>query len=368
MANDVNVFLNNLVEHGLETYRSFYGDYKATVYRNDDPEGRGRIQVTMAPFSEGSPLDVWVEPRFEGAGPDRGWFWPPEVGDSVWIRFGQGRTDRPLVYTGGAYRSTNKPKEFAVTDNKPYRRGLVTRGGHMLIFSDEPGKESVRIVRHKPVSDPSLTNRSVSADRTEGKNSVILLEPNGDIRIQNDNNSLLHLDAANEQMKWIDQHGNSITTDGDGIKLVDKSGNLIAIDGGKINIIATGDVTVNAPTFTAETGGTNLSKQASEPVVLGRTYTVARAAMHGQVAAALQAGGGFMNVFGPAAQTLAAALAPGMPASASASALAAALLPFFQATAPMAIVGGALSTAAAGAVIGFESAAPSYLSLVTKTA
>lgn len=374
MFDPLSVFLENMSTHGLEFYRSFYGTYRAFVVRNDDPENRGRIQVTAPPFGQGEALDTWIDSSFPGAGPDRGTFWPPEVGDTVWVRYERGRPDAPQVYYGGWHGVADMPAEFTTSevsgsDNRvPERRGFVTRAGHMLIFSDVEGEESVRLVRHIPVQGDSFySDRSITATRSEGTWSTLLMEPDGSVRISNDNGTFISMDATNNDFKIVDENGNSITTDGDGIKVIDKDGNFISLDKGSANVVTKKDVTVQAKSFTTETGSSNLSKGKRESIILGETYTQARAQRNGKETSAWASAYAHWTAMGPAAQTAAAALTP-LASTGVLAPLAAALIPFFQAVAPTSVAASTTAQQAAQGIGQFEAKAQSYLSKKTKSA
>lgn len=165
-------FFQNLVLHGLEYFNKYYGTYMGIVQRNDDPTGRGRIQVYCpeAGHQEPGPA-VWVLPASSGAGSDRGSFWPPEVGDTVWVAFSQGHSAKPQTYWGGWFGKDDVPSEFAYDDDKPRKRGMVTRGGHRIIFSDTPGDEFIEIAWFKPDSYPD--EEIDTPDRSAGKTAFL---------------------------------------------------------------------------------------------------------------------------------------------------------------------------------------------------
>lgn len=271
-------FLETFRTHGLEAFDLFYSITSAQVVRNDDPDLRGQIQVTHPHFGEpGEPINRWISPCFDGAGPDRGSFLPPEVGDIVRIAFERGNPDKPVAYWGGWHPKDHMPAEFApvsdgISENPvPKARGFISRGGHRIIWSDEKDNESIQILWHKPDPGdvPYNTTSSASADRAKGKVSGILFQPNGNVLIVNPNGTLVELDAENKQFKIIDENSNMIAMDSDGIKLSDKAGNLITIDGGVVKVIAKGEVMINAGLLNVNTGGVVLTGGPHEPGVMG---------------------------------------------------------------------------------------------------
>jgi hypothetical protein len=276
---DLAAFIETVVRFGLERFGRFYSLYRGEVMRNDDPESRGRIQV-MVPqvgHKQGAFPDRWVGPSEDGAGADRGSFFPPEVGDSVWVTFLFGDPSVPGVYYGGWYgydektKKAEAPAEFKYSNKKPQRRGFVTRMGHVFQFVDEPGQEAVRLVWHKPdPADAALTAESKSANRKAGKHSYLVFEANGDVMLANQNGSLVHLDAANNQIKVVDSGGSSVTLGPANITLLAKDGSSVAVGSKNVTMVAMQGGTVTGASFNAKVGGVFLADGADSPAVRGR--------------------------------------------------------------------------------------------------
>lgn len=241
-------FYESLILRGLEHFRKYYGLYRGTVTRNDDPERRGRIQAKVLQVGHTRAPAVWIDPAFEGAGTSRGFFWPPEVGDSVRVGFEHGNPSTPIVYFGGWFGGEDLPSNFSYTSGQkvagqtgtasvPERRGLVTRKGHRITFSDEDGKETVELTWHKrSSSDASVTadsngDRTKSADQTKGDTSTLVFNSDGDIVLTNKNGSKVTLGAKNKNITVRDENNNVITLDKNGVtieskKVVIKSNNI----------------------------------------------------------------------------------------------------------------------------------------------
>lgn len=219
---------------GFEYFQYYPSTYKAIVVRNDDPKERGRVQIRCPAVGHTEALNVWVKPSFGGAGTDRGAFWPPEVGDTVYVCFQQGNSGRPQCYFGGYYgavdSSPDLPSEFAYTDGVPQTRGWVTRGGHRLVFKDTPDSETLELVWHKPgtaLDKPAVNRRltspsdgAASADREDGETAAIRFLPTGNIEIQDKAEQKITLDAENSKIVIEDANGNVVTLDEDGVKVV----------------------------------------------------------------------------------------------------------------------------------------------------
>jgi hypothetical protein len=147
--------------------------------------------------------------------------------------------------------------------------------GHVLQFDDEPGKEAVRLLWHKPKSgDPALSDRTKSADRSGGKWSLLAMEKDGDVQLANQNGSLVHLDASNKQIKVIDENGNSIVLGPTGIQATDKTGNFVTMTASGISGVTGKNMSFQAgATVGIQAGGVNIvapGMQVTSPqVVLG---------------------------------------------------------------------------------------------------
>ena len=142
-------FLTNLQQYGLEYFRRYYGPYKARVVDNADPQALGRVQVECQRARLTGFNGVWVLPMMSGAGENAGVFWPPEEGEIVWLFFDNGDFHEPLCYMGGWFGPDEVPDYMKPEEGKPpTKRGLMTLGGHRLVFEDKEGEESITI-EHK---------------------------------------------------------------------------------------------------------------------------------------------------------------------------------------------------------------------------
>jgi len=241
--------LDNITRYGLEFYRVYPGLYRGIVTANDDPRKQGRIKAHVPTMQEEA-LNVWIKAAFDGAGNNRGLFWPPEVGDPVYVSFAQGQPSRPECYIGGwfGYRdnSTDVPDDLGYSGDYPDIRGLVTRMGHKLIFSDADGDERVELIWNKANStDDAKTDRTVTAGQGSasggGGTASIKFTPDGAIEIA---------DSATPAQ--------TIKLDGSGtIEIADKNGNKVTLSASGAKIEAT---------------AIDLGGNATEPAVLGNTW------------------------------------------------------------------------------------------------
>jgi hypothetical protein len=216
------LFLEKVMQFGFEYFHMYYGLYRGTVTDNADPEDRGRVKLTAPGAALAQAPDIWIAPAsFLGAGRNRGWFWPPEVGDAVWVAFSQGQTRYPLCYLPGFYGQVSNQSEVPTElrpdgNHAPRKRGVVTRRGHRFIFNETPDGDAIELVWHKPASD---TDRTTTPSREGGETSSLTFDPQGGIALVDKNQNKITLDAENAKVVIEDQHGNKFTMSSEGVVL-----------------------------------------------------------------------------------------------------------------------------------------------------
>ncbi len=269
-------FLFGAKTGGLGTVlNKYYGIYKAHVEDNKDPEKRGRIIVTCYAVGHDAPLlNKWVLPAFCGAGNQRGMYFPPEIGDTVWIAFTEGDPSEPEVYWGGWF-GDDMPSYLTQEGEFPEKRGIVSRAGHALIFNDTAGKESFTIIWNKPDSgDPATSDRNKTAAFNPKVSSIFTFDKNGSLMIKTPNSNLLQIDDTNNTFTLTNKNGTMFhISDDDSMNLLHKSGASIAIGDGSIDISGnTGkgmNVNVSGVAISLNGGGVNLGSKALDFSVLG---------------------------------------------------------------------------------------------------
>lgn len=250
---DFQSYLDRVALYGLEAFNKFYSTYEAQVTSVADPLKLGRIQVQSKKVGNNSPPAVWAYPGvFPGAGNQRGWFWPPEVGDWVWVAYLNGRLDSPPVYFGGWHAEGELPAELGYPsgdETVPTRRGFVTRMGHTFVLNDEADKEAVELVWRKPSSAPA---DGESAPR-DGDSASLKFTKDG-IELKAKNESTITINVTDKKVVILDKdNSNTITLDSNGVTI--KTTGKVVIDG--------------ASEFNAGAGSVNLGTGASKSAVYG---------------------------------------------------------------------------------------------------
>jgi uncharacterized protein involved in type VI secretion and phage assembly len=136
------------------------GVYSASVLNNRDPEGLGRVQVRVPGATDPSG-DLWARVATMMAGPNRGTWFVPDVGDEVLVAFEHGDPRTPYV-VGSLWSAKAPPPQTAAGQdpgvklirsasgatlrfNADRQDSLIleTPGGQRITLQDGPG--SVRI-------------------------------------------------------------------------------------------------------------------------------------------------------------------------------------------------------------------------------
>lgn len=114
------------------------------VTNNTDPDNEGRIKVRF-PWLDDQVESHWAPVVSFYAGPDRGSYLIPEVGDEVLCMFERGDMASPFV-VGSLWNGEDEVPGPGNPDGENHDKWFQTRSGHKFIFRDEPGAESITLV------------------------------------------------------------------------------------------------------------------------------------------------------------------------------------------------------------------------------
>jgi Rhs element Vgr protein len=138
------------------------------VTNNNDPENVARVKVKFPWLSDETESD-WARVVMPMAGPERGFFWLPEVNDEVLVAFEHGDFNQPFV-VGSLWNGTDKPpltSSAAVGGGKVNKRIIKTRAGHVIMLDDTSGAEKIEVIdktgRNKIVIDSASGKVTVEA-------------------------------------------------------------------------------------------------------------------------------------------------------------------------------------------------------------
>jgi uncharacterized protein involved in type VI secretion and phage assembly len=119
----------------------FYGKYRGSVTRIDDPLRIGRVRARV-PDVLGDKESGWAMPCAPFGGRGTGFFALPTVGAGVWIEFEHGDPDYP-IWSGCWFGSQAELPPVLLAP--PYTKTLIrTQAGHSILL-DDTGKEGITL-------------------------------------------------------------------------------------------------------------------------------------------------------------------------------------------------------------------------------
>lgn len=145
--------------------------YRGFVVEGRDPEGHGRVQVSLPDFDE----QVWAARATLDAGEQRGTWFVPDNGDEVLVAFEQGEASNPVVI-GSLWSSDQHPPE---SDPK---HTLVRTRAATAVLDDGSGAIEVNDIHGNAVTLSANGVTIKSASKVKLTASMIEIEA-GSIRI-----------------------------------------------------------------------------------------------------------------------------------------------------------------------------------------
>ena len=121
-----------------------YGVYPALVSDIKDPDGQGRVKVTLpwAPDTDGARYEAWARLATLMAGGNRGSWFVPDTGDEVLVAFEGGDPRRPYA-VGGLWNGSDAPPESMDGSGRNAKKVLRSRNGVKVTLDDSDGQEKL---------------------------------------------------------------------------------------------------------------------------------------------------------------------------------------------------------------------------------
>jgi len=122
----------------------WYGVYPALVSDVRDPDGLGRVRVTLpwSPDTGGERYEVWARVATLMGGNNRGSWFIPDVSDEVLVVFEGGDPRRPYV-VGGLWNGTDAPPETMDGAGNNFKKVIRSRNGVKITLDDTDGQEKL---------------------------------------------------------------------------------------------------------------------------------------------------------------------------------------------------------------------------------
>jgi uncharacterized protein involved in type VI secretion and phage assembly len=156
----------------------WYGVYPALVSDIKDPDGQGRVKVTLpwAPDPSGGQYETWARLATLMGGANRGTWFVPDTGDEVLVAFEAGDPRRPYV-VGALWNGNDSPPESMDGGGKNDAKVLRSRNGVKVTLDDHDGQEKLVL-------------------ETPGGQKVTLQDGPGSVEIVDANGNSVKLEAA----------------------------------------------------------------------------------------------------------------------------------------------------------------------------
>ncbi len=156
----------------------WYGVYPALVSDIKDPDGQGRVKITLpwSPDSGGERYEVWARLATMMGGARRGSWFVPDVNDEVLVTFEGGNPRRPYVI-GGLWNGKDAPPETMDGSGKNDKKVLRSRNGVKITLDDTSGQEKMLL-------------------ETPGGQKLTLKDGPGVIQIEDSNGNSVKLEAS----------------------------------------------------------------------------------------------------------------------------------------------------------------------------
>jgi Rhs element Vgr protein len=149
------------------------------VTNAEDKDKMGRVKVKfpwLPKDNKGVAIESsWARVSAPMAGKDRGFMFMPAVADEVLIAFEHGDPNSPYIL-GGLWNSKSLPpltKEESTKGGKTQQHMIKTQAGHVLIFDDKDGEESITI------RDKTTKNEIIITS----KDNIIQINADKDIKL-----------------------------------------------------------------------------------------------------------------------------------------------------------------------------------------
>jgi uncharacterized protein involved in type VI secretion and phage assembly len=122
----------------------WYGVYPALVSDIRDPDGQGRVLVTLpwSPDPDNGRYEAWARVATFMGGNNRGSWFIPDVNDEVLIVFEAGDVRRPYVI-GALWNGSDTPPESMDGSGQNFLKVLRSRNGVKVTLDDTDGREQL---------------------------------------------------------------------------------------------------------------------------------------------------------------------------------------------------------------------------------
>lgn len=155
----------------------WHGVFPALVLDNQDPDGQGRVKVSLpwSPDTGGAQYAAWARIATMMAGKNRGSWFIPDVGDEVLVAFEGGDPRRPYML-GGLWNGTDNPPQSM--DGNNTKKVLRSRNGVKITLDDTDGSETL-ILETPAGQKVTLTDSPASVEVDDSNGNTLRMDASG---------------------------------------------------------------------------------------------------------------------------------------------------------------------------------------------
>jgi len=157
----------------------WYGVYPALVIDIKDPDGQGRVKVTL-PWSQdtgNARYEAWARLATLMGGNNRGSWFIPDVNDEVLVVFEGGDPRRPYV-VGGLWNGKDAPPQSMDGSGNNNLKVLRSRNGVKITLDDSNGQETM-ILETPGGQKITLQDGAASIEAVDSNGNSIKMEASG---------------------------------------------------------------------------------------------------------------------------------------------------------------------------------------------
>ena len=265
LTDPASYIIESVAQYGFERiFGRYYGIYRGIVIDNVDPERRGRCRILIPSLGHQDdkdvPSDLYAIPCSTGlsvgnSGQPHGCFFPPDIGDQVFVSFEKGLSINPIYMGGWLHAGTENGGVLRSQD--AHIKGIRTKHGHYISFNDESGVVTIE----RGAGEGAASGTKVTLD---GPTISVVSQDGSNIVVTTDTVTITATD------------GSKGVIGSDKVSLTNATGSIVEADGAKVTVTAAGDITLQSGTKIAllapqvDLG----SGPAYEPAVMGQTFAL----------------------------------------------------------------------------------------------
>jgi uncharacterized protein involved in type VI secretion and phage assembly len=157
----------------------WYGVYPALVADIKDPDGQGRVKITLpwSPDTNGSRYEAWARLATFMAGNNRGSWFIPDIDDEVLVAFESGDPRRPYVL-GAVWNGRDTPPGSMDGAGNNFTKVLRSRNGVKITLDDQDGQEKF-MVETPGGQKLTLKDGPGTVEIVDSNGNSVKLEPGG---------------------------------------------------------------------------------------------------------------------------------------------------------------------------------------------